>query len=104
MNVPGFTAEGSLYKTNNHYWFAAGGSFLSDGNTTVAPQACRWYFEGPICATAIASGIALCTGACLAGPAPCALCWPTALAIVGYGFCRDCIPGWMRALIDTVES
>ena len=42
MLLPGFTAERSLYKTNNHYQFAAGGSVLSDGNTTVTPQACGW--------------------------------------------------------------
>jgi hypothetical protein len=103
MNMPAFTAEASLYQTNNHYRFAVGGSFLSDGNTTVTPQACGW-FKGIICGAAIAGGSVLCIDACLAGPAPCALCWTGALSIVGYGFCRDCIPAWMRALIDIFEG
>jgi hypothetical protein len=38
MNMPRFTAEASLYHTNNHYQCVAGGSFLSDGKTTVTPQ------------------------------------------------------------------
>jgi hypothetical protein len=36
MNLPGFTAETSLYKTNNRYRGSAG-SFSADANA-VAPQ------------------------------------------------------------------
>jgi hypothetical protein len=110
MNIPGYTAEASVYKTNNHYRLTAGGSFPSDGNTTVTPQDCSWFFELPICAGVIAGGVAVCTASCLAGAAagplggiPCALCWTTFLG-ASYGFCRDCIPEWMRALIDAVSG
>src|SRR6266496_750549 len=103
MNMPGFTAEGSLYKTNNHYRFAEGRSFLNDKNTTVTPQGCGWV-EGPVCGAIIVGGIGLCTASCLASPElgglPCYGCWAAYLGGL-YGFCRDCIPGWMRALIDT---
>jgi hypothetical protein len=109
MNIPEFNAEASLYHTNNHYRLA-GGSFLSNGNTTVTPQACHWYFEAPICAGVIAGGTAVCLASCLAGAEagplggiPCALCW-TGFLGASYGFCRDCIPEWMRALIDAVSG
>ena len=103
MNIPSFTAEASLYQTKNHYRGAVSGSFQGAGNATVTPQACGWI-KGITCGAAIAGGTALCTAACLSGPAACAGCWAGALAIVGYGFCRDCIPGWMRSLIDIFES
>jgi hypothetical protein len=103
MKMPGFTAETSLYKTNNHYRLNAIGSSLSAGNTTVTPQGCG-IGETIFCGTAIAGGSVLCVSACLAGPAPCVTCWTGVLAIVGYGFCRDCIPGWMRAVIDIFDS
>jgi hypothetical protein len=103
MNMPGFTAESSLYRTNNHY-LTAGGSFSSDGHVTLAPQACGWI-KGITCGVAIGGGVTLCTAACLGGgPAACYACWAGALAIVGFGFCRDCIPKWMRDLVDAFES
>jgi hypothetical protein len=102
MSMPGFTAETSLYQTNNLYRSAVGG-FLNNWNTTVTPQGCG-ILKGITCGVAIAGGTVLCTSACLAGPAPCVGCWTGALAIVGYGFCRDCIPAWMRALIDVFDG
>jgi hypothetical protein len=45
MNMPRFTADASLYRSSRHYWFAAGGSCLTNGNTTVTLQECGW-FEG----------------------------------------------------------
>jgi hypothetical protein len=109
MNMPRFTAETSLYKTHNHYR-SAGGSLPSNGNTTVIPQACRWWAEGPVCAGVIAGGSVVCTASCLAaaeagplGGYPCYLCWAGALGAT-YGFCRDCIPGWIRAIIDAFDS
>lgn len=106
IQIPGFTAEAALYRTNNHYQFAAGGSFLSDGNKSVTPQGCGWI-KGGICGAFIAGGIAVCTASCLASPAlggfPCYLCWTSFLGGT-YGYCRDCIPGWMRALIDVFEG
>ena len=105
MSLPGFTAEESLYQTSNHYRFAVGGSFLSDGKTTVTPQACRWYFEGPICGAAVAGATVLCVEACtFGGPVVCYSCWAGALAIVGFGFCRDCIPASIRAILDSVDG
>ncbi len=102
MKMPGFTAEASLYQAINHYRSPAGGSFLVNGNTTITPQACGWV-KGGVCGTFIAGGTVLCVSACLGGPAACALCWAGFLGGL-YGFCRDCIPGWMRALIDAFES
>lgn len=72
INMPGFAAEALLYRTSNHY-FTAGGGFVSDGNTTVTPQGCRWL-NGILCGTAIVAGTALCLDACLAGPLACGLC------------------------------
>jgi hypothetical protein len=60
MNMPAFTAEASLYQTNNHYRFGAGWSFLCDGNLIVTPQGCGWI-EGIVCGGAIAGSIVLCT-------------------------------------------
>src|SRR4051794_18857325 len=102
MNLPSFTAEASLYRTNNHYRFAAGGSFPGAENTTVIPQGCG-LFKGIFCGVAIATGTAACTAFCLSGPAPCFACWTTLLGGL-YVSCRDCIPGWMRALIGIFES
>jgi hypothetical protein len=104
MHIPGYTAEASLYKTNNHYRFAAGGSFLSNGNTTVTPQDCGWV-KGITCGVSIPFGIALCTGICVSGgPALCYGCWFGALPGSLFAFCKDCITGWMRDLIDSYES
>ena len=100
--MPGFAGEASVYQTINHYR-SAGKNFQSVGNTTVTPQGCGWI-KGGVCGAAIAGGTVLCTSACLGGPAPCVACWAGALAIVGYGFCRDCIPGWMRSLINLAEG
>lgn len=103
MNMPRFTAEASLYQTNNHYRFAASGSFLSDGNTTVTLQGCGWV-KGAVCGGFITAGTGLCTLTCLTGgPALCAGCWAVALGAV-YSSCKDCIPGWMKALIDAFDS
>jgi hypothetical protein len=102
MPLPGFTAEAGVYKTNNHYRLVAGGSFLSDGNTTVVPQGCGWG-EGILCGALIVTGAAACTAFCFSGPAPCAACW---LAYLGglYQFCKDCIPAWMQDLINELGS
>jgi hypothetical protein len=107
MNMPGFAAEASLYHTNNHYRLAAGGPFLSgNGITTVIPQGCGWG-KTILCGAGVAFGGAVCVGICLdplLGPAPCYVCWATALPGSLLAFCKDCIPGWMRAIIDAFES
>ena len=104
MNMPGFTAETSLYQTNNHYRFATGGSFLSNGNTTVIPQDCG-IVEGIVCGGFIVGGVGLCSYACLVEQdlAACAGCWVLALG-AGYATCKDCIPAAFRALIDLFEG
>jgi hypothetical protein len=107
MNMPGFTGDASLYQTNNSYWSAAG-SYLSPGSTTVTPQACRWYAEAPICTGIIAGGAAVCAASCIAGGGPlggypCYLCWTAYLGAL-YGFCRDCLPAWIKALIRPFEG
>ena len=104
MTMPEFTAETSLYQTNNRYRFSAGGSFLSNGNTTVIPQDCGWV-KGGICGVVIVGGAAACTATCLApgGQAACYWCWAGFLG-ASFAFCKDCIPGWMRAIIDAFES
>jgi hypothetical protein len=102
MIMPGFTAEASLYQTNNHYRCAAGGSFLNDGNTAVIPQDCG-LARGIACGGLITLGAAACTAFCFSGPGPCIGCWTIYLGGL-YGTCRDCIPGWMRALIDLADG
>jgi hypothetical protein len=92
MNMPGFTAETSLYQTNNHYRFAAGGSFLSNGNTTVTPQGCG-VIEGIACGFVIAICLPVVAVVCGVDPDPiaCAGAWAACLG-VSYGTCKDCIP------------
>src|SRR5262245_13902131 len=101
MNMPGFSGEASVYRTGHHYRAAVSGIVPAQFGAAVTPQACGWI-KGGVCGVAIAGGTVLCTAACLTGPAQCVGCWTGALAIVGYGFCRDCIPAWMRAVIDAV--
>ena len=110
MSMPGFTGEASLYRTNNRYRVVAGSGFLTKGNTNVIPQDCRWWLEAPICAALIPGGAVICTADCLAGlnagplgGFPCWVCWTGYLGAL-YGFCRDCIPAWMKAIIDAFES
>ncbi len=104
MSMPGFAAEASVYKTNNHYRLTTGGSFRSDGNTNVVPQGCGWV-KGSLCGVVIVGGAAACTVACLApgGQAGCYFCWVGFLG-ASFAFCKDCIPDWMRAIIDAFEG
>jgi hypothetical protein len=106
MSMPGFAAEASLYKTNNHYRFSPSGGFQADGNAMVTPQGCGWI-KGSICGGIIVGGIAVCTASCVAGVASggisCGICWVGYLGAL-YGFCKDCIPEWMKALIDAVSD
>jgi hypothetical protein len=90
MRTPGFTGEASVYKTNNLYRLAAGGSFPTDGSTKVVPQECR-LFEEVVCGGFIAEGVVLCGGLCAAGPEACLACWAGVLG-GAYDLCKDCIP------------
>jgi hypothetical protein len=103
MNMPSFTADASLYQARNHYRSAAAGRFLDDGRATVTPQGCGWV-EGGLCGTLIGVGAVACAALCLeGGPGPCAGCWSVYLGGL-YQLCHDCIPAWMRALIDAFEG
>ena len=86
LNMPGFTAETSLYKTDNHYVQTAYGGVLTDGSTTVVPQGdCPWWkFAGCIVAVGACTtgcvvanvGFPVCLGLCLgaAGAVGCVAC------------------------------
>lgn len=102
MQMPGFTAEASMYRSKNLYQSSAAAGLLRDSGTGVVPQDCGWA-SGILCGTLIGVGAAACTAFCFSGPGPCAACW---LAYLGgvYQFCHDCIPAWMRALVDEFES
>ena len=102
MQVPGFTAEACMYRTPNLYRSSAAAGIARDGNAGVLLQDCG-IGRGILCGTLIATGAAACTALCFGGPAPCATCW---LAYLGglFQFCHDCIPEWMKDLIDEFES
>ena len=91
MNMPGFTAETSLYQTNNHYRGTAGGSVLSNGNTTITPQGCG-VLEGIVCAGVVVGVVGLCGFLCAFPPTSddCFNCIIVALP-AGFGFCFDCV-------------
>ena len=86
MRMPSFTAESSLYKTDNHYAQSAYGGVLIDGSTTVVPQGdCPWWkFFGCIGAVGACTtgcvvanvGFPVCLGLCLgaAGAVGCVAC------------------------------
>lgn len=75
MNMPGFTAETSIYATHRYYRTAGAGSFLSDGSAAVIPQGdCPWWkFFGCIGAVGACTtgcvvanvGFPVCLGLCL---------------------------------------
>src|SRR5262245_55057569 len=98
MNIPGFTAETSLYQTKNHYRLTAGGSLLSYGNANVVPQDCRWWLEEPACATFMAAGALACTATCAGeigtgsalGLPGCWACWKLVTG-ASFWLCNDCI-------------
>ena len=107
MTIPGFNAEASLYKTSNRYRLAANGSVPTGGNTVVIPQDCG-VVKGITCVAGITLGVGLCTGICLepppANPLACYICWAAAFPGSLLAFCKDCIPEWMRDLINLFES
>jgi hypothetical protein len=89
MNMPGFTAETSLYQTNNHYRFAAAGNFLSNGNTTVTPQGCG-LFELAACGFQIGICIPIVAVSCNSDPGSCLLAWALCMGS-SMLLCKDCI-------------
>ena len=89
MNIPGFVAGTSLYQTNNHYRVAAGGSFPSDGKTTVTPQGCG-LLELGTCLGQIGVCIPLVGAACASDPFSCSAAWAICMGS-SYAVCKDCI-------------
>ena len=106
MRTPGFGAEASAYVTTKAYRQAAGAGHAAKGAVDVVPQDCG-LVEGIACGVVIAGGVVVCTASCLAsaelGGIPCYLCWAGYLGGL-YGFCRDCIPSWILAIINGVEG
>ena len=91
MTMPGFFAEASLYKTDNHYKHAVTGGILLDGSTTVIPQDCPAWKWGA-CAAAVGG----CTAGCVVAGSPSAEvaffpCMLGCLAGLGMSLCNDCI-------------
>ncbi len=88
INIPGFTAETSLYATHGYYRTVGAERFVSDGNAAVIPQGnCpAWKWFGCVAAVGactagciVAStglGFAVCLGLCLgaAGSIGCVSC------------------------------
>jgi hypothetical protein len=54
MAMPGFTAEVSLYKSDERYRLVANMASATHESTAVYPQACPWY-EWISCAVRVAS-------------------------------------------------
>jgi hypothetical protein len=102
MQLPNFTAEASIYQTTSHYRLTAGGDLLAHGNGNVVPQDCGW-FQGIFCGVVVAATTAACSALCFGGPLPCGVCVTAALG-ASYGACKDCLPSWIRALLDIFES
>jgi hypothetical protein len=113
MNMPGMVGEASVYKTNNHYRSSAIGRLIIHKNVDVVPQQCDWLFK-IACGPVIAGGLAACGTTCAAaweaggplGGYPCYLCLMAYDSFVGGGFnyCKECLPAWIRAIIDFFEN
>ena len=58
INMPGFTAEVTFYRTNNHYGFAAGVANRTRGQAVI-PQKMTWW-EGVKCGAAVVGAGATC--------------------------------------------
>ena len=88
MNMPGFTAEVSLYKTGVHYVARNEIGCLSNG-TAVSPQACGFAKNNLYNGAMI--GCAACLALVPAGPAAVIACYAGCLGVTLFGFCRDCL-------------
>src|SRR5262245_20261693 len=109
MQLPNFTAEASIYHTTVHYRHTAGGSLLAHDNGNVIPQDCG-LFKGIFCGVTVGATTVACGAICAeavatagASLAPCYVCVTAALGAV-YGVCKDCLPGWIRDIINLFES
>jgi hypothetical protein len=103
MQLPNFTAEASIYQTKSHYRLIAGGSHQAYGSGNIFPQDCG-LGKGLFCGFTLATTAAACVLLCLdGGPQACGVCLTAALG-ADYGGCKDCFPGWIRALLDIFEG
>src|ERR1700722_3748549 len=102
--LPGFTADVSLYRTANLYRSTARGHLGADGTAQVLPQGCG-LAKSIECGAFVTAGAATCTALCLApgeGPLLCIACWSAFFPAGTWGFCQDCLPGWLQDLIGAV--
>jgi hypothetical protein len=103
MKMPGFTGEVSLYRTNNHYRSGAGSVVLS-GNANLIPQGCG-VWQTVKCLGFTGAALAGCGLLCVGSPP--VVCYGCLIGVGGlasYIDCKDCLPGWLRAILDLFES
>jgi hypothetical protein len=104
MRMPGFTGEASLYRTDNHYRFAAGSGFVNNGSANIIPQDCG-FWKTLECGFFTAATEAACALLCLSGAPPVA-CYGCVVGVGGlsvYINCKDCLPGWLRDILNLVD-
>jgi hypothetical protein len=112
MNLPGMVGEASVYKTNNHYGGAAGGSFANNGNMAVTAQGCG-FTDVLTCAVFVAGAVTVCGAFCVAcvaaiptGVGAIPLCSAAAACVFGVGAlgtyeaCHDCLPDFITDAVD----
>ena len=104
MNLPNFNADASLYRSTNIYFSSLSASLPGNVSPTITPQSCG-VLSGTLCAAAVGTVGVVCAASCLAGAAAGPLggipCYGCVVGVLGaaYGFCKDCLPGWIRAII-----
>lgn len=106
VNLLSFHADASLYRSTNVYARLPGTNSLSVSSVSVTPQSCG-LLKGISCGAVIGGAVTVCTASCLAGAAagplggiPCYYCVTGFLGLT-YGFCKDCLPAWIRAVIGS---
>ena len=109
MNLPNFNADASLYRSTTPYVSNYGGTFIGKTAATVTPQGCG-LLSGILCGAAVGTVGVVCAASCLAGAAagpgggiPCYACVVGLLGAT-YGFCKDCLPAWIRAVIGGIDG
>lgn len=101
MSIPGFAAEASLYQSRRHYRQSATPSYAGQ-DATVAPQGCDFFHE-IFCPVVVAVAAAACYAICHDTPPLCKPCLVAALG-VDIGGCIDCLPEWVRDIINGVGN
>jgi hypothetical protein len=105
VNLPSFHADASLYRSTNLYAMLPGANSPSPGRSVSVTQQSCGVVAGITCGAVIGGAVVVCTASCLAGAAagplggiPCYYCIAGFLGAT-YGFCKDCLPAWIRAVI-----